>query len=674
MKPHHWLCAIGELLIGMTLCIAASPAAALGLTAKGESLASLPESFQMVLQADGTQFPASFQKFSNRAPNMQVHRQSDAGGLTAVATGGVATYLGTLDGNTDAVAAAVVLGDGSVLYQVVFTDGEHWINQGGATEVRRPGAFTFNAPQFVVMAGATPSGLLQSVEVGVDVPFHIYTSQYQGDSERAVRMIEYSLLGANLLYMRQAGIQHRLVRVILRTSLAQDPYAPLRSADPGCIVDAHCKFLQEVARQWNTQLPAGSEDLVLVLREVGGSGLANVASVAAPRGYSSNDLTALGDFSIVWRHEAGHNWSLGHYDGGTPEGPTMNSDNFIAKMSGPEAALVANHRAQRSTAFEDVGPLALPIAPHAASDHVFVKVSLPALDVPVLANDHDPNGGALQLQSVTRVAGGLATQASVAGNAIRIQPQSQLTNGLDVFEYRIASPSGTARGLLFVNQVNYATRYQQNFSGFADGVTDLGDGSIMTQIGGQPSVSVQQGRLELTPDLTSRFGNFTVPLLGLERGFNAQFSYNVSAAGTAADAFAFNFGQRIAAEGGPRYHGFARGVTIEFNTFEVGGYRLFINGVERDDAFVAGIIADGAWHDVEIVWANDELTLRVDSVTIFDRLSTAVFEPGGQDGLAFSARTIGLSQRVLIDDIDIVQNTTQIFMDGFEAAATTGTR
>jgi hypothetical protein len=37
---------------------------------------------------------------------------------------------------------------------------------------------------------------------------------------------------------------------------------------------------------------------------------------------------------------------------------------------------------------------------------------------------------------------------------------------------------------------------------------------------------------------------------------------------------------------------------------------------------------------------------------VFDRVPTRGFVPTSQDGLAFSATNIALSQRVLIDDID----------------------
>ncbi|MCB1567861.1 MAG: hypothetical protein KDI69_03450, partial [Xanthomonadales bacterium] len=511
----------------------------------------------------------------------------------------------------------------------------------------------------------TTSGMLKRVTVGVDVPSHIYANVYQSNSERAVRLIEYSLLGANLVYMRQVGIRHQLNRVVLRTDAGQDPYAPLRAPDGSCTVDTHCKFLTEVARQWNTVLPAGTEHMALVLREVDGAGLASVGTVASPRSYSSNDLSAAGDFSTVWRHEGGHNWSLSHFDGGTPEGSTINSGNSLAKMSGPEAALVGIFRAGKNSSFTEIGPLSLPIPPDAATDSYLVPVSLPSMDLDVLANDHDANGGSLTLNSVNTVSGSLGGTVSVVNGKIRYQPQNQLTTGFNVLQYQIAGTSGTARGFVFVTQVNFGRSYQQNFNAFANGVTDLGDGSVMTQINSQPSVSVQDSALELVPDQTNRVGGFSVPMIGLEFGFRAKFRWRASSAGTPADAFAFNFGQRVASASKPDYHGFMRGVTVEFNTFASPGYQLFVNGVAVPGAFVSSnSIADGVWHDAEISWGNGKLTLKVDNATVFDQVSTTGFTPSFQDGLAFSAQNRGLSQRVLIDDIDI--GSTGVFQNGFE--------
>jgi hypothetical protein len=614
------------------------------------------ETFRMTIVADGGRHPATFRRFSVRSPGFAVLLQNAAGGLTPFAPAAPATYLGTLDDRPDALAAAVVLPDGTVFHQVVFSDGEHWINQGGRTEVRRPGAVAFRFPGFVVARGATRSGVLRRAEVGVDMPGHVYRSVHAGNAERALRMVEYSLLGADLLYIRQVGIQHQLGRLVIRAAPARDPYASLRGRSRGDC-DSQCRFLDAVQAQWDNVLPRGTEHMVAVLHEVGGDGLASGGSVAGPRGYTANDLERSGDFSVVWRHEAGHNWSLGHYDGGAPEGPTANSDNALAKLSGPEAALVARMRGTLDRVLADVGPAPQSVPPHAATDTHLVPASARSADIPVLDNDHDAGGRALRLVSVRRVGGSLGGSASVAGDRVRFVPQTASTTGFAVFEYTVGVAGGrsTARGLLFVARVDDARRYRQDFDAFPDGTTNLGDGSTITQLEeGEISTTVRRGALELTPDRAFQAGAFTLPLISLEGGFTARFRYNVRSAGTAADAFAFNFGERIPSASGPRYHGFSRGVTIEFNTYDTPGFRLFIDGVERAAARVPDTrIANGRWQQVEVRWMPDHVTLFVDGAIRFDRVPTRGFVPTSQDGIAFSATNIALSQRVLIDDVDI---------------------
>lgn len=197
----------------------------------------------------------------------------------------------------------------------------------------------------------------------------------------------------------------------------------------------------------------------------------------------------------------------------------------------------------------NIGAMLLPVPPHAATDSHLVRVSATLADIPLLDNDYEAKGRK-PAASVDRVSGTLDGQANVVGDTVRNTPQTQTSNGFDVFEDTIADAetTGTACGFLFVAQVDFDTHYQQDINVFATGTTALGDGSIVSQVaGGATSASVQDGALELTPVRRFRFGGFTVPMIDLERGFTARFRYKVSSAGTAADAFAFNFGQRIPA-------------------------------------------------------------------------------------------------------------------------------
>jgi hypothetical protein len=458
--------------------------------------------------------------------------------------------------------------------------------------------------------------------------------------------------------MRELGIRHLLGRVILRGEAGTDPYAPLTS---------HNEYLGELTRQWNTVLPPSTHDVALVVRAGAGAGLAAVGVVGNP-GYSSNDASARGDFSRVWRHEVGHNWFLVHYDGGAPEGPTINSGNAIARMSGPEQALVLFHRDDRVAVLDDLGPVVgVPVPPRAASDRALVSNQLPGVVIDVLANDHDANGDALTLLSV-------GTSSDLAlGGTMAIEPGGGTggrdavhytppvlpspTSAIDRFTYRIADASGLeAVGYIFVRVVDYTAdgTYAQDFDAYPSGTTDLDDGSYISNVGEGSNARVLGQALELTPDITWRQSSFTMPPRSLETGFTAIFRYRISAAGSPADGFAFNYGApnatRLPVDG---IGDFPWGLTVEWNTWANRGHQVRMNGTQLPGGYVADNgLADGVWHDVTVQWfPGTGLTLRVDGVSIFDALPTPGFTPTPDDMLAFSAYTGGLSQQVLIDDV-----------------------
>ena len=111
-----------------------------------------------------------------------------------------------------------------------------------------------------------------------------------------------------------------------------------------------------------------------------------------------------------------------------------------------------------------------------------------------------------------------------------------------------------------------AAIYTQNFDGFVDGTTDLGDGSQMNG-----TASVQGGQLRLTEDLgASGFGSFNIPALANSSlGWTATFGYTlIDSAGNnePADGFSFNYGnfplgQLGGAEEGMHGNGQGGGIT-----------------------------------------------------------------------------------------------------------------
>jgi hypothetical protein len=426
-------------------------------------------------------------------------------------------------------------------------------------------------------------------------------------------------------------------------------------------------MLNEIPNQWDNVLGSTTHDMALVVNETGGAGLAAVGTVANPKGYSSNDASALGDFSPVFRHEGGHNWSLNHFDGGAPEGSTINSGNSLGRMSGPEQKLVVDFRNQQIQSFDNLGAASVAIPPQAATDSVYASNTQESI-IDVLANDHDANGDALTLVAVTSASelnlGGTLViargQGAMGRDAVKYTaPNASIIDStIDRFTYRIRDASGLESvGYIFVRLGDIGVDYSQNFNSFADGTRDLGDGSIMTDVwqSTNPTVQVQAQALRLTPDLLSQFGSFTVPKLNLNKGFQASFRFKISSASTPADGLVFNFGDPVPNSSISSLGGFGSGLAIEFNTFARPGYVVRVNNIEVDGGFVANSnFVDDNWHNVSLSWeSSGSLTLTVDGTAVFTSLATTGFTAAADDMIAFSAKTVGLSELVLIDDVSV---------------------
>lgn len=649
--------------------------ASLLLFVSPSALAATPDSFQQQVSDGVTNLTANFTRFSNRGPNFQVVLQQDDGSLQTFTAPAVNTYIGTIVDRPGALATAVRLADDSVYYRVTFEDGTEWSFEGQLTEVLCDrDAFgtcapiaTTTFPGFAVSDGGAGS-VLYGVEVGVDLPFHRYAEVHASDPADALALIEYSIMNTNGLYMREVGIQHQLGMVVIRASQSQDPYRQFRGQAGGnCGGDQHCNFLTEVENQWNNVLNSTTHDMALVVNESTGAGLAAVGVVANPRGYSSNDASPRGDFSRVFRHEGGHNWGLNHYDGSAPEGGSINSNNNLNRMSGPEQAIVVRYRNQQLASFDNLGNATVAMPPKAATDAVWVANSGDVL-IDVLANDHDANGEALTLVSVNGASelslGGSISLAPGEGaggrDAVRYnRPNTSSTNTqFDRFQYRIRDASGLESvGYLFVRITGTEGDYSQDFNSFGDGIRDLGDGSVITDASEtlSPIVQTQEQALRLTADQGGQHGAFTLPKLNLNGGFQASFRFKLSASGTPADGLVFHYGDPIPGEVNSSLGGYASGLSVEFNTFSRLGYVVRVNGVEATDGYrFEDSFANNTWRNVVVrLEASGLLTVTVDGTDIFTGLSTAGLNPQADDMISLSAKTGGFSHLTLIDDVTV---------------------
>ena len=645
--------------------------------------AALPDSFDHVISYEGKSYTASLSFFSNRGPNFQVQKQRDDGTFGVLEVPIVRTYIGTVQGAPGATVSAVRFDSGMVFYRAVFEDGREWINTGGRTELLCDKGQNNNCvepdlkfPDFVVGAGGAGSEIY-GVEVGVDMPFHQFDGVHASDVVSALSIIEYSFNSTNALYMREAGIKHELGRVVIRASRTQDPYRSDVLPAPPCAATDTCYAgqenyarLTEVFNQWGSVLPGPKTyDMTLVINNSftgnGGGGVAK--TVGTFPAYSSNDTTeGIGDFSRSWRHEAGHNWGNQHYTGNAPEGGTIMSNNNLGRFSGPEQKIVLDIKKANLDNFASLGALKLLMAPNASLDSILAAIGSDTL-IDVLGNDHDANGDEISLVDVDKTSYlGASVQISEgkgAGGRDAITYSSgklSLTKNVDRFRYRIRDSSGLESvGYAYIKVGGVAGTFKQDFNAQPDGTPVFTDGSTATGLGpygSKPSIS--NGALQLTPDQTWSSSSYTVPKINLENGFTAKFKVKISSSTSlSADGFALNFGESIPTQtfSGNNFGGYAKGLTIEFNTFSKKGYRIFVNDEEIPNSYVAdATLVDGKWRDVSVEWlAPGSLSLSINGVSIISNLSTSLFVPARQDQISFSAQTRGYSHEVLLDDVEV---------------------
>ncbi|MFT7172207.1 MAG: hypothetical protein ACI9NQ_000416 [Paracoccaceae bacterium] len=216
-----------------------------------------------------------------------------------------------------------------------------------------------------------------------------------------------------------------------------------------------------------------------------------------------------------------------------------------------------------------------------------------------------------------------------------------------------------------------AESYVQNFDGFADGTTVLGDGSMMNG-----TASIQGGQLELTRDGVAGGGaSFAIPALAESSlGWSATFDVSISDSvgdNEPADGFSLNYGNAALTEIGSAEEGMAgAGDVTENISFEVDTWMNLdaeqgvniaekVGGADTNLSFTNGpILTDGTTVSGEVVISFHPVNGL--SFTTTGLLTNADFlnVPTTFDGddaytFVFSARVGGANQTVLIDNFTI---------------------
>ncbi|MCP4340890.1 MAG: hypothetical protein GY799_18870, partial [Desulfobulbaceae bacterium] len=350
--------------------------------------AAVPVTWTSVV--DG-QLTVRLTKESFRASNFDVLIQNDQGDFDAFVPDEVRTFMGTVDEDPFACAMGYYRPDGVMQGRIYtkyglvksFEDNVLIYEQNWTGGYSYPTAPTVGAGR----AGTT----MYQVGIGVDIDSNGYEWRCNSDPDTAVERVEMIHLEMAQAQMQDFLIKPVLRRLVIRGSVAQDPYEGTSGT----------ALLPLVGGAWAAVVPAteafGCFKEALLTPDIGGG-------VAYCPGTASVSQFTTGGWSNAYRHEIGHNWGPTDYDGGSPEGNTIMCGNVLNRYCGTSVQDALNHRDQRMSLWPDfftsLGTYTtIDIPPYAALDSHPIIFMGKSVTVDVVANDFDANGDSLSLLS-----------------------------------------------------------------------------------------------------------------------------------------------------------------------------------------------------------------------------------------------------------------------------------
>ena len=409
-----------------------------GLSNQAVSQTLAPETFDHPIAFEGENYTVNFTKQSFRGPLFDVVLEtSDSESFVDFEhSETIRTYLGTVVGQPGSIAAGMIRADGEILARVTFANGDELQDVDGVVSSRMGDPNPFPSTVAITPEEVPGSNIL-AADVLIDFPFE----QYQacgGTPAKALEMAEFSIACINTSFLRDAAVLNRVGYVIFRTDQEKDPYKDVDTTRKGL------DKVQELHRSAITSGEAygGQHDLGLHAEPGVGGGLAYINVVSTSFGFSSNGANSNGDFTVVGRHEIGHNWGSGHFEGGgQPEGRTIMSGNRLGKFSLGETKKILAQRVRRAATLDEITDFTFNLPPRAFSDKVLVEVGSGSVDVDPLLNDHDSNGDALTISSVDAITDRGQSIAQI-GNTLSISVPSDFSTTADSLSYSIQDTAG----------------------------------------------------------------------------------------------------------------------------------------------------------------------------------------------------------------------------------------
>lgn len=442
---NHARTARKRLAAALSILVVTTGLVAIGSLAAAPAQAATSTTLVKTVTYNGKTLTLRMKPVKVRSSDYRVDVQQADGTLKPYTPAASKAYIGSVDGNSAAIASGIVNSAGDFVGTVVFDRGSTiYIKNGAVTGNRgltQPTTYKWPSAGDASRNASTTPGQAGKTsyqwDIAYDVGYEIFSAAPIGGSvAKAVEQMDFnavSMLGA---YATNIEVRPMIGRIILRAEAAKDPYAGKDLSGS----------LGTIQSEWNAKYKYPSLDSAMVLNG-GGGGLAYVGVIGNP-GYGASGATDRGSW-VVQRHEFGHNWGASDNHTNGPEGSTINSGNAYDRWDGTEVRSMLNHRNSRLAKLTNLGAFPIALPPYASLDLVDNQMSKVKFTFNPIANDHDVNGSSLTLLSVkpTSSLGGTLTKS---GNSVTYTPPSVSTKQtVDWAQYVVKDSTGkTATGVM----------------------------------------------------------------------------------------------------------------------------------------------------------------------------------------------------------------------------------
>jgi hypothetical protein len=207
-----------------------------------------PETFTHVISTANSSVTVDFVLRPIRSANFGVIVQQADGSYANHPADVPRTYLGTVRDRPGAVAGACCVPTARSGRRSVFDTGAAWTTKGGTAQAIGSGGSSPLWTEQLAGEGGLGS-TVYAVETGLDIAYSHFLAA-GGTPEGVLDSAEFSLIAANLPTLRDAGIENRLGKLVIRAHQAHDPYQP-DGTDKSAL-------LQRVRALWTAGNPMGT--------------------------------------------------------------------------------------------------------------------------------------------------------------------------------------------------------------------------------------------------------------------------------------------------------------------------------------------------------------------------------------------------------------------------------